>query len=464
MGYRCAAAADRTGHAILHTLYGMALKYDCLFFVEYFALDLIMSDDGRCLGVMGMCMEDGSIHRFGAHSTIVATGGFGRAYQSCTSAHTCTGDGSAMATRAGLPMQDLEFVQFHPTGIFPAGCLLTEGCRGEGGILRNSEGEPFMARYAPTAKDLASRDVVSRAMTLEIPEGRGVGPNKDHIYLHLDHLPPETLAERLPGISETAKIFAGVDVTKEPAPVLPTVHYNMGGMPTNWKTQCVRGECNTIVPGLLSAGESGSASVHGANRLGANSLLDLVVFGRQAADTTAELVKPNSPPVKLPANAGELSIARMDKMRYATGPIPTATLRRELQVNMQKYAPVYRNSEDLTKGKDIVDGVLKKYKDVGIKDRSMIWNTDLIETLELENLLNQAAQEMHSAQAREESRGAHAHENFPDRDDKKWMKHTLSFLDKTYVEDAKVVLKYRGVIDQPLDKEMHHVPPAKRVY
>merc|ERR1712003_352366 len=445
--YRCAAAADRTGHAILHTLYGMALKFDCLFFVEYFAMDLIMSDDGKCLGVTAMCMEDGSIHRFACHSTIIATGGFGRAYQSCTSAHTCTGDGSAMATRAGLPMQDLEFVQFHPTGIF-----------------RNSEGEPFMARYAPTAKDLASRDVVSRAMTLEIREGRGVGPNKDHIYLHLDHLPPETLAERLPGISETAKIFAGVDVTKEPAPVLPTVHYNMGSIPTNWKTQVIRDSSDEIVPGLLAAGEAGSASVHGANRLGANSLSDLVVFGRQAADTTAELVKPNSPPMPIPANAGEASIARMDKMRHASGPIPTADLRRELQVNMQKYAPVYRNSEDLKKGKGIVDDILKKYKDVGVSDRSMIWNTDLIETLELENLLNQAAQEIHSAEARQESRGAHAQEDFPDRDDVNWMKHTLSFLDKPYVEDAKVQLRYRAVIDQPLGKEMHHVPPAKRVY
>jgi succinate dehydrogenase (ubiquinone) flavoprotein subunit len=462
--YRCAAAADRTGHAILHTLYGMALKYDCLFFVEYFAMDLIMADDGSCLGCVAMCMEDGSIHRFGAHSTIIATGGFGRAYQSCTSAHTCTGDGSAMVSRAGLPMQDLEFVQFHPTGIFPAGCLLTEGCRGEGGILRNSEGEPFMARYAPTAKDLASRDVVSRAMTMEIREGRGVGPNKDHIYLHLDHLPPETLAERLPGISETAKIFAGVDVTKEPAPVLPTVHYNMGGIPTNWKTQVVEGASNKIIPGLYAAGEAGCASVHGANRLGANSLLDLVVFGRQAADTTAQIVKPNSPAVQLPANAGEQSIARMDKIRHSKGSIPTAELRVELQRTMQKYAPVYRNSDDLKIGKVKVAEVMKKYKDVGITDRSMVWNTDLIETLELENLINQATQEMVAAENRQESRGAHAHENFPDRNDKEWMKHTLTWLDKPYVEDANVVLKYREVIDQPLDDEMHHVPPVKRVY
>jgi len=305
---------------------------------------------------------------------------------------------------------------------------------------------------------------VSRAMTLEIREGRGVGPEQDHIYLHLDHLPAEVLAERLPGISETAKIFAGVDVTKEPAPVLPTVHYNMGGIPTNWKTEVVRDAEDTIVPGLLAAGEASSASVHGANRLGANSLLDLVVFGRQAADTTAELVKPNSAPVKLPANAGEASIARMDKMRYANGPLPTADLRRDLQKSMQKYAPVYRNSEDLAKGKIVLDDIMKRYKDVGITDRSMVWNTDLVETLELENLINQAVQQMYSAEAREESRGAHAHENFPDRDDQKWMKHTLSYLDKPYVEDAKVILKYRRVIDQPLDKEMHHVPPAKRVY
>jgi succinate dehydrogenase (ubiquinone) flavoprotein subunit len=467
--YRCAAAADRTGHAILHTLYGMALKHDCLFFIEYFALDLLLDpqDPNRVIGCIALSMEDGSLHRFAAHQTVIATGGFGRAYLSCTSAHTCTGDGNAMASRAGFAMSDLEFTQFHPTGIFPAGCLITEGCRGEGGILRNSEGEGFMARYAPTAKDLASRDVVSRAMTMEIREGRGVGPNKDHIYLHLDHLPAATLRERLPGISETAKIFAGVDVTKEPIPVLPTVHYNMGGIPTNWKAQVVnptKTDPNRLVQGLLAAGEAGCASVHGANRLGANSLLDLVVFGRQAADTIAEIVKPGGKPVELPANAGLDTLKRLEHLRNADGKMSTAEIRKKLQTAMQKYAPVYRNGEDMVKGVQVVKEVMKDFKHVGIKDRSMVWNTDLIETLELENLISQAAQSMMSAENRKESRGAHAREDFPDRNDKEWMKHTISRQVARNVEDSEIVLEYRPVINQPLDKEMEHVPPVKRVY
>jgi succinate dehydrogenase (ubiquinone) flavoprotein subunit len=467
--YRCAAAADRTGHAILHTLYGMALKYDCLFFVEYFALDLIM-ENGECKGVIAMCMEDGTLHRFGSHATVIATGGYGRTYQSCTSAHTCTGDGGGMVLRAGLPLQDLEFVQFHPTGIFPAGCLITEGCRGEGGILKNSEGEPFMARYAPTAKDLASRDVVSRSMTMEIREGRGVGPNKDHCYLHLDHLPAETLHERLPGISETAKIFAGVDVTKEPIPVLPTVHYNMGGIPTNWRTEVIapmnpdKDPHGPIVKGLYAAGEAAAASVHGANRLGANSLLDLVVFGRTAADTINEDMKPNMPPVDIPKSAGEYSIHRFTRILDNKDGIPTAELRGRLQRDMQKYAPVYRNSKDMKEGCDEIKKVISAYKDVTVKDKSMVWNTDLIEALELENLISQGSQTLISAEARHESRGAQAHEDYPDRDDVNFMKHTLSYQSCPEVENSATTLKYRPVIDQPLDDEMAHVPPAKRVY
>merc|ERR1711871_276994 len=462
--YRCVAAADRTGHAILHTLYGMALKYDCLFFVEYFAMDLIMSDDGKCIGCTAICMEDGSIHRFGAHSTIVATGGYGRAYLSCTSAHTCTGDGNAAITRAGIPMQDLEFVQFHPTGIFPAGCLLTEGCRGEGGILKNSEGEPFMARYAPTAKDLASRDVVSRAMTMEIREGRGVGPNADHIFMHLDHLPSEILAERLPGTSETAAIFAGVEVTKEPIPVIPTVHYNMGGIPTNHYGEVIRGspdDPDAIVPGLLAAGESASASVHGANRLGANSLLDIVVFGRATAKRVAELVKPNTPHKPLPANAGEATKAMLDAVRFSKGHTPTAEARARLQKVMQANAAVFRTQETLEDGCQQVDDVAGVMDDLKVTDDSLIWNTDLIETLELLNLTPNAAITMHSAEQRKESRGAHAREDFQERDDENWMKHTLGWCS----DEGKVTIDYRPIHYHTLDaEEMDSVPPAARVY
>lgn len=468
--YRCACAADRTGHAMLHTLYGRSLAFDTTYFIEYFALDLIMNDEGACVGVTALNMEDGTIHRIHAKNTVLATGGYGRAFFSCTSAHTCTGDGNAMALRQGIANQDNEFVQFHPTGIYGAGCLMTEGCRGEGGILRNSEGERFMERYAPSAKDLASRDVVSRAMTMEIREGRGVGPKKDHIYLHLDHLPPELLAERLPGISETAAIFAGVDVTKEPIPVLPTVHYNMGGIPTNYHGEVVHPKYDkdgkfvedTIVPGLFAAGEVASASVHGANRLGANSLLDIVVFGRAAALRIAEIATPGEKLPSLKEDDGMESVSDLDSIRYADGNTTTSEIRSEMQHVMQEHAAVYRTSDSLAEGKVKIDQVVQKFNDIKVTDKSLIWNTDLIETLELRNLLGCAATTMHGAEERHESRGAHAHENFPKRDDEHWMKHTIAHFDH---KTGKTDIMYRPVHYYTLDEEeCKTVPPVARVY